>query len=93
MSRRIVGVAFKRPGSGLLVTLDAPHRHHHIIEWLAETGHGGKWSLECDQGFVDDRGNWLSREDALKLATENGQLKLPRPPTHNAHELFSEDLW
>ena len=42
-----------------------------------------------EQGFVDDKGNFLNRVQAGQEAVGSGQLeKLPRPP-----RLFSEDLW
>jgi len=43
-----------------------------------------------EQGFVDNRGQFLNREDAWKVAEENGQIRyeVSRPGT-----LFSENLY
>lgn len=39
------------------------------------------------QGFLTNKGNYLSREDAAKLAFSQGQITKPRS------YLLSEDLW
>ena len=39
------------------------------------------------QGFITNRGEFLSRVEAAKAALEEGQLDRP------LKELFSEDLW
>ena len=60
-------------------------RHHNCIKSVVQaTGvrpAGGK------QGFVDNKGNFLDRVDALNLALECGQIKEPKI------RLYSEDLW
>lgn len=42
------------------------------------------------QGFVDNKGNFLTREEALKVATEAKQLIRKTQPED---QLFSEDLY
>jgi len=44
---------------------------------------------DAEQGFIDQRGNFLTRQDAYILATENGQCKT----THLVGILYSEDLY
>lgn len=39
-----------------------------------------------DQGFITSEGNFVSREEAAKIATAAGQVS-------NINFLFSEDLW
>ena len=46
-----------------------------------------------DQGFVDNFGNYHSREDALKIAIAAGQINVVRPKTSPEYQLFSEDLY
>ena len=46
--------------------------------------------LRCDQGFVDQRGKFHSREEACKIAMVNGQIVKKHGPDD---ELFSEDLY
>lgn len=59
---------------------------------------------DYEQGFMDQRGVFISRQDALILAIENGQMRyntnrgrfIKDDPEHNStygDELFSENLW
>lgn len=41
------------------------------------------------QGFVTDKGKFVSRKEALKIAKMAGQI----PKDHKYPELFSEDMW
>jgi hypothetical protein len=71
-------------------TLPSPNRHHHVIEQInKETG------LSLDgteiQGFLDDRGKFLNRKNALATALKAGQVKCP--DSIRAGRLFSEDVW
>ena len=45
----------------------------------------------AEQGFVDQRGEWLTREEALHIALVNGQII--RRCGGDDHELFSENLY
>lgn len=46
-----------------------------------------------EEGFVDQFGVWLTRGEALAVATESGQLNRYRPKRGHEGELFSEDLY
>lgn len=46
-----------------------------------------------EEGFVDQFGVWMSRGEALKVATVSGQLNRYRPKRGHEGELFSEDLY
>lgn len=46
---------------------------------------------QWEQGFIDQFGTFYTREEALKIAKENGQFK--RRGEAPAHLLFSEDLY
>ena len=69
------------------------YRHHLIGQDMLKQGvcsrpfPGGE-----DQAFVTNLGRWVSREEALKIALNAGQLNIK-----NKHgsltQLFSEDLW
>lgn len=51
---------------------------------------------DFEQGFVDNRRNFLTRQEAYQIATTNGQanIKVMRSRKHlNKPELFSEDLY
>jgi len=45
----------------------------------------------CDQGFINQRGNFLTREDALKIALANGQRR--KRCGGDERQLFSENLY
>jgi hypothetical protein len=60
---------------------------HKIIGDFGK-GDGEEW----EQGFIDQRGNYLSREEALKIASNNGQsIDLSVGGSHCA--LYSECLY
>lgn len=46
-----------------------------------------------DQGFIDNEGNFLTREEAVVVAREAGQINFCRPKNNPERELFSEDLY
>lgn len=41
------------------------------------------------QGFITDKGEFVSRKEALEIAKKSGQI----PEDHKYPELFSEDMW
>ena len=45
------------------------------------------------QGFVDQFGTFMTREEALEVARAAGQLNTRRPKSHPLTKLFSEDLY
>lgn len=63
-----------------------PGRHHHCIWYMAQYGRNHE---PMQQGFLTNKFRFLGRQDARKLAMENGQCL---EPDHN-RDLFSEDLW
>lgn len=68
-------------------SLPRPNRHHNIMWWLSNLGITSGQMHE--QGFVDSRGYYQTRETAAKIALDAGQVeKLISPPN-----LYSEDLW
>lgn len=88
----ILGVAFKF-ANGETVELPKPNRHHHIIRHLHDTDRGnGLAGTKHTQGFVDEKGNFLDREEAARHAREIGQIGAVKR-TNPQHVLFSEDLW
>jgi hypothetical protein len=51
---------------------------------------------EIAQGFIDDKGNFLDRKEALIHAIKCGQLSQTHRwyrEDHNINELYSEDLY
>lgn len=49
------------------------------------------WKHEAEQGFIDTKGEFLTREEAFRLAQSNGQC--PYLPLEGTACLFSEDLY
>lgn len=47
--------------------------------------------LSADQGFIDQYGVWMDRQEAYKIAEAAGQVKFG--PEHSRGTLYSEDLY
>jgi len=62
-------------------------RHNISIKAMVNDGLDAR---ECEQGFIDNHGNFLTREEAFILATKTGQKQRS---TGGGDVLFSEDLW
>lgn len=86
--RRIVCAANRSNGEGIIV---CGARHfdnvmHTVIRNLPETNSPRLWT----QGFIDNRGVFLNRKEALKVAQVAGQIRNKTMPDDR---LFSEDLY
>ena len=76
-----------RLSADIIATMPRPARHKDIIWKLHELGISKIQFI--DQGFIDDNGDFLQREEAANIALSNGQAtSLHAPPG-----LHSEDLW
>lgn len=70
---RITHVAIRYQGK--IWSLPAPNRHHHVIRFISEqTGDKYIDAHGDDQGFLTEKGTYLSRERALEVARLNGQI-------------------
>ena len=72
------------------------HRHHNIINSTKERGLPFGYFRKGIQGFTDDKGNFLNREQAAKHAIQCGQViegQAKVKHIFNGKELFSEDLY
>jgi hypothetical protein len=49
-------------------------------------------AANAKQGFVDQKGIFMDRKEAFKVATEAGQI-LEKTGGQNSQELYSEDLY
>lgn len=80
LAQQIRCVAVRMVKSGVVLSMDAPARHHNILHELAEwLGRSITWD-EHVQGFLTATGKFVTRENAAKLVGREGQL-------------YSEDLW
>lgn len=76
----------------LIFHVEAPGRHHHVLHKMAELAlvQAADW----EEGFITDRGLFLSRIGAMHHVELCRQKRKPRGPTdYKGPELFSEDLW
>lgn len=77
--------------NGMVFMLPRPNRHHHILHvmhWLCPDFEAGTE----EQGFLTSEGNFVTRQEAMRIARAMGQVK-PGQPTPQPNDLFSEDLW
>ena len=71
------------------------HRHGNCLEVISNLGTNWHPS-EKTQGFIDHKGRFLDRKEALAHALECGQLSATHryyQEDHNIKELYSEDLY
>lgn len=65
-------------------------RHYHCFDKLQHVENFSRDQLRyVEQGFIDEYGNFYTRDQALTHARQNNQLKSP----HSGIILMSEDLW
>jgi hypothetical protein len=77
---------------GVVYSLPQPNRHHDVIRFIVNTT--GATHVDAhgeDQGFLDESGAYLTRQQALVSALLNGQVK--QPNQIRLGMLFSEDVW
>lgn len=87
--RIIIGVAINKAGT--IYSLLRPNRHHNVIKYMVDLGVSPKGE-DAIQGFIDNNGLFLEREEAKKLALTNNQFR-KESTTPDSPWLFSEDLW
>lgn len=89
--QRVVCAANRLPDGTLLI--GARHWDTHMVAQAKRLGVKGGCE---DQGFIDQFGNFLTREEAWKVARKNGQItRLCSSETLEDEEgfLFSENLY
>lgn len=82
---------------GVIWTLPRPARHHNILWAMYDVDNNSAPDKRPkiipatgEQGFVTEKGQFLKRDEAYRVAIKAGQfLKEPCAPPN----LFSEDLW
>lgn len=90
MRTKITHVAIRF--NGVVYSLPAPNRHHHVIWHIVQTtGCSSVDVREDDQGFLDESGRYLTRRAALVSARMYNQIK--NPDDIRMGKLFSEDVW
>lgn len=76
----------------LVIFVPAPARHSDILHALWQINRGAH--SDCEQGFINDRGEFMNRTDAFVHAIACDQKFTERSTRwEGLHELYSEDLW
>lgn len=79
----IVSAAIKYPNGDVVAGFD---RHYKII--ALQAGFGIMSNEGAEQGFLNHKDEFLTREEAKKEAIADGQIE----PDHEG-DLYSEDIW
>lgn len=90
MSERYVVCAALRHKDSRLIICGPRHFCKIMRDCIDKLGGITEWKGKCDQGFVDNMGMFLSREEAWRLAKENGQIKRE---VAGEGKLYSENLY
>jgi hypothetical protein len=92
MNRRVVCAANKHTNGVIL--LGARHWDAYMRDQFFERKASDATSHDFEQGFIDNRGNFLTRTEAWKIAEVAGQI-ISRcgGDTTNGGTLFSENLY
>ena len=70
------------------------HRHWNVFEQLKLLGFEPKKGYhEIAQGFINDKNEFLTREEAFEYAIKCGQIHDDRDIGDCCERLVSEDLW
>lgn len=85
MTARIAAAALRQ--SGEVYQLPPPARHHDVAAHMRSLGLN---TLDVEQGFVTESGQFVDRKVACLAAQVAGQIKVK---VGNAEELYTEDLW
>ena len=93
--KRIVCAAIRASDEELLLGI-----RHYSPDMITQInnridGHKFKHRHDPDQGFIDQHGNYLTREEAYVIAKNNGQLLYPEACGNglNGKKLYSEGLY
>lgn len=93
--RRVVCAAIRASDGDVLLGIRHYSRDmHHQIEQRVD-GHKFKHRVDPDQGFVDQHGRYMTREEAYVVATEAGQIVRPEACGNGlaGPKLYSEGLY
>jgi len=95
--RRVVCAAIRAADGSLLLGIRHYSRDMHEQIAMRRDGYKFLYRLDEDQGFVDQHCEWMSREEAYRVALNAGQLDVSRYERvgHglNGPRLYSEGLY
>jgi hypothetical protein len=87
--RRIVCAAIRHKETGRIIT-GARHYDKIMREQINASEGITFWKPSCEQGFIDQFGDFLNRKDAWRIAENEGQI---RREVSSAGTLYSENLY
>ena len=88
IERKIVCAAIRNEGGCIICSA----RHYDGLMCMQIQNSMDSWNGVTEQGFVDQRGEFLSRIDAWKVAQQAGQI-IRRVGGDEKGVLFSENLY
>ena len=90
--RRIVCAAIHNEGT---IILGVRHHDNFMNDYIAEIEHGSRFldKSKNKQGFVDQWGNFINRQDALIVAKAANQIIRTGPGFDGTYQLYSENLY
>jgi hypothetical protein len=86
--RRVVCAAIRNEDGRIVI---GPRHFDRVMQRSLEMMGGQGWAMG-EQGFIDQWGKFMAREDAFIVATAAGQI-LEKTGNQDSNELFSEDLY
>jgi hypothetical protein len=95
INRRVVCAAIRAADGELLLGIRHYSRDMHRQIEARTDGAKFQGRLDEDQGFVDQYGNWMTREEAYQVANAAGQIVRPEACGNglNGPKLYSEGLY
>ena len=93
--RRVVCAAVRDARGCLVLSIRHYDRFMDSQIWRRTDGYRFKRRLDEDQGFVDQHGTFMSREEAYQVALAAGQILYPERCGHglDGPKLYSEGLY
>lgn len=88
--KRLLVCAALRHKDTRLIICGARHFDGIMRAMIEKLGGVTEWKGHCYQGFIDNMGMFVSREEAWNIAKENGQI---RREVSGEGKLYSENLY
>ena len=85
--RRVVCSAVSKDGQLIL----GPRHFDPTMQWQLAKYKGWHWH-DAEQGFIDQWGKFMTREEAFEVANTAGQIRV-KTGNPSSRKLFSEDLY
>lgn len=91
MNKRVVCAAIRNKKNGRIIT-GARHYDSLMIATINYSKEDWDKPRDVEQGFIDQYGNFLTREEAFIIASENNQI-IRKCGSEHSGKLYSENLY